>query len=148
MSKLDSVAALAEANKLAKGSVKGKLVESITKVLIQSGDEAGFDAVATAFGKMPLSQAKFNLLPQFVEFVGAVKDTEKVKKGVDIVVEFREILAPYGLEAFVNNLLNGVIAKKSAPSVAASDKSNFQGQIDYIKSKIEARQKGFLICRV
>jgi aminopeptidase N len=143
LAKLDSVAALAEANKLAKGSVKGKLVESITKVLIQSGDEAGFDAVATAFGKMPLSQAKFNLLPQFVEFVGTVKDTEKVKKGVDIVVEFREILAPYGLEPFVNNLLTNVVKKKEKAREVAENKTAYQAQIDYIKAKIDAEKKGF-----
>ena len=143
LSKLDSVAALAEANKLAKGTVKGKLVESITKVLIQSGDEAGFDAVANAFSKMPLSQAKFNLLPQFVEFVGTVKDTEKVKKGIDIVVEFREILAPYGLEPFVNNLLTNVVKKKEKAREVAENKTAYQAQIDYIKAKIDAEKKGF-----
>src|SRR5688572_27583887 len=143
--KLDSAAAVAEAKRLAKNPAKGKLVESMTTILVKSGDENSFDIIAKAFEDMPISQAKFNLLQPFCEFLGVVKDTKKVKKGVDMAIEFRDALAAYGLTPYVNNLLTGVINKKSAASVAASDKTNFQEQIDYIKAKIEggADKKGF-----
>jgi aminopeptidase N len=143
LSNIDSAAGLAEAKRLAKQPAKGKLVEAITTVLITSGDESGFDVIAGAFDKMPLSQAKFNLLPPFVEFLGSVKDTEKVKKGVDMVIEFREVLAPYGLEAFVNNLLKGMITKKEKARDTAESKTQYQAQIDYIKVKMEEEKKGF-----
>jgi len=142
--KLDSAAAVAEAKRLAKYPAKGKLVESMTTILVKSGDENGFDIIAKAFKDMPISQAKFNLLQPFCEFLGVVKDTDKLKKGVDMVIEFRDALAAYGLTPYVNNLLKGVISKKTAASAVATDKTNMQAQIDYINAKIEGGdKKGF-----
>jgi aminopeptidase N len=143
--KLDSAAAVAEAKRLAKYPAKGKLVESMTTILVKSGDENGFDIIAKAFGDMPISQAKFNLLQPFCEFLGVVKDTKKVKAGVDMVIEFRDALAAYGLTPYVNNLLKGVINKKNAASGAATDKTSLKEQVDYINAKIEggADKKGF-----
>jgi aminopeptidase N len=143
--KLDSAAAVAEAKRLAKYPAKGKLVESMTTILVKSGDENGFDIIAKAFGSMPISQAKFNLLQPFCEFLGVVKDTKKVKTGVDMVIEFRDALAAYGLVPYVNNLLKGVINKKNAANAATTDKESMKEQIDYINAKIEggADKKGF-----
>jgi aminopeptidase N len=142
LSRLDSVAALDAAKRIAKQPGKGKLVQAITNILIKSGDESGFDIIAKAFDEMPLSQAKFNMLEPFTGFLGKVNNTAKVKAGVDMVVEFRQILAPYGLEGYVNNLLKGVITKKEAAKGIAADKSDLQTQIDYIKLKMEDK-KGF-----
>ena len=114
----------------------------MTTILVKSGDEGGFDIIAKAFDNMPLSQAKFNLLQPFCEFLGVVKDTKKLKSGVDMVIEFRDILAPYGLVPYVNNLLKGVIKKKQTATTQAVDKTAMQEQIDYINSKI-GEQKGF-----
>jgi aminopeptidase N len=80
--KLDSAAAVAEAKRLAKYPSKGKLVEAITTIMVKSGDENNFDIVAKSFGDMPISQAKFNLLVPFCQFLGVVKDTEKVKRAL------------------------------------------------------------------
>ena len=137
--KVDSAAAVADAKRLARTPAKGKLVEAMTTVLVKSGDESGFDIIAKAFGDMPLSQAKFNLLQPFCQFLAVVKDTKKVQKGVDMVIEFRDALAPYGLVPYVNNLLKGVINKKQA----AADKTGVQEQVDYINKKMETTPKGF-----
>ena len=59
--KLDSAAAVAEAKRLAKYQAKNKLIESITNILVKSGDEASFDIIAKAFKDMPISQACCNL---------------------------------------------------------------------------------------
>jgi aminopeptidase N len=135
--KLDSASAVAEAKRLAKYPAKGKLVEAMTGILVKSGDESGFDVIAKAFSEMPVSQAKFNLLQPFCQFLGVVKDTKKVKDGVDMVIEFRDALAAYGLVPYVNNLLSAVIKKKEATGASAE-------QIDYIKAKIaEEPKKGF-----
>ncbi|MBO9198625.1 MULTISPECIES: M1 family metallopeptidase [Niastella] len=135
--KLDSASAVAEAKRLAKYPAKGKLAESMTTILIKSGDESGFDIIAKAFNDMPLSQAKFNMAKPFCEFLGIVKDTKKVKTGVDMVIEFREALAPYGVAPYINDLLNKVIKKKEATGAPAE-------QIEYIKTKMESEgKKGF-----
>ena len=135
--KLDSTAAAAEAKRLVKYPAKGKLVETLTTIMIKSGNENDFDIVAKAFNDMPLSQAKFNLLPTFCQFLGVVKNTENVKKGVDMVIEFRDAVTAYGLAPYVNNLLTGVIKKKEAASAPAE-------QIEYIKTKMETGdKKGF-----
>lgn len=141
--KLDSAAAIAEAKRLGRGPVKSKLLESVTTVLVKSGDESGFDVIARAFSGMPLSQAKFNLLQPFCEYLGAVKDTKKVKEGVDMVIEFRDALAAYGLTPFVNGLLKGVITKKESAKAMAAEKSGMQEQIDYINAKIADENKPF-----
>jgi aminopeptidase N len=141
--KQDSAAAVAEAKRLAKYPAKGKLAGSMTTILVKSGDENSFDIIAKAFNDMPISQAKFNLLQPFCEFLAITKDTKKVKTGVDMVIEFRDALAAYGLTPFVNNLLKGVITKKTAASAAAADKTGMQEQIDYISAKIEGDKKSF-----
>jgi aminopeptidase N len=141
--KLDSTAAITEAKRVGKQPVKGKLLESITTVLVKSGDESGFDVVAKAFKDMPVSQAKFNLLQPFCEYLGTVKDTKKVKEGVDMVIEFRDALAAYGLVPYVNNLLKGVIAKKETAKAMTAEKNGAQEQIDYINGKIASEKKSF-----
>lgn len=142
--KLDSAAAVAEAKRLAKYRAKNRLMESITNILVKSGDEASFDIIAKAFRNMPISQAKFNLLQPFCDFLSIVKDTKKVKEGVDLVVEFRDELAPYGAVPYVNGMLKNVINKKNAAFTADADKAKAKEQIEYINSKIEGGdKKGF-----
>jgi aminopeptidase N len=141
--KVDSAAAIIEAKRLGAKVTKGKLVESITKVMIKSGDEGGFDIVAGAFGRMPLSQAKFNLVQPFCEFLVTVKDTKNFKEGVDMVVEFRNDLEQYGVAPVIDNFLKGVITKKEAAKTLASDKTSLQEQIDYVNTKMGPEKKGF-----
>lgn len=142
--KLDSAAAVAEAKRLTKYEAKNTLMEAITVILVKSGDENSFDVIAKAFKNMPISQAKFNLLQPFCDFLTIVKDTKKVKEGVDLVVDFRDELAPYGAVPFVNNMLQNVINKKNATFTAEADKAKAKEQVDYINSKIKGDdKKGF-----
>ena len=142
--KTDSLTALNEARRLVRQPAKGKLVESITKVLIKSGDESGFDMIAEAFDNMPLSQAKFNLLQPLSEMLGKIQNTENVKKGVDMIIEFRNAIPEqYGLTPVVNNFLKSIITKKDSAKATAADKTNLQAQIDYINAKIGEEKKGF-----
>jgi aminopeptidase N len=139
--KLDSAAAVAEAKRLSKYKAKNKLIEAMTNILVKSGDEHSFDIVAKAFKDMPISQAKFNLLQPFCEFLVIVKDTKRVKEGVDLVVEFRDELAPYGAVPYVNGMLKNVINKKNAAFTAEADKAKAKEQNEYISSKIEGGDK-------
>lgn len=143
LSKVDSAQAIVEAKKLGAKEAKGKLVESITKVMIKSGDESGFEVIAGAFDKMPLSQAKFNLVQPFTEFLGTVQNTKNFKSGVDLIIDFRTQLEQYGVAPVINNFLKGLIAKKESMKTVASDKSDLQDQIDYVKAKVGDDKKGF-----
>jgi len=141
--KLDSAQAFQEAKKLSTKVAKGKLLESITQVMIKSGDESGFDIIAGAFEKMPVSQAKFNLVQPFSEFLTSVQNTKNFKAGVDMIVDFRTAVEQYGIAPVVTNFLNGIVTKKEASKTMASDKTALQEQIDYVKSKLGEEKKAF-----
>lgn len=145
LSRKDKDAALAAAKRIASsGKLKGAITESVLKVMAQSGDESSFELVAGTFDEMPLSNAKFNLLPTFCEYLGNVSNTANFKKGVDAAIKFREVLKPYGYDQVVNNFLsNATLKKKEAALAAASDKKAIQEQIDYLKSKLQGDKKGF-----
>lgn len=144
LSKTDSVKALGLAKELSSQPAKGKLVESITKVMIKSGDESGFPMIAKAFKDMPLSQAKFNLVLPLTQMLGKMNDTQKVKEGIDLIVDFRnDIPEQYGITPVVNNFLKQVIKQKESGLSNAANKSALQEQIDYINSKISEEKKAF-----
>jgi aminopeptidase N len=143
LAKVDSAAAFTEAKRLAKQPTKGALVGAVMKTMIMSGDESSFDAIAKAVSDMPVSQAKFNLLPSFADFLAKVKSTDNVKKGVDIIVEFREATKAFGLEPVVNGWLKGIATKKEAAKSITADKTDLQTQIDYVKGKLSGEKAGF-----
>ncbi len=122
---IDSSAALQAAKKMSAGKIKGRLTEAITKVLVSAGDESGFDLIAKSFDEMPAGQAKFNLIVPFSQLLAKTNDTQKLKKGIDLITEFRDsIPAEYGIAPYINDILNKVAAQKTN-----------QEQADYIKSK-------------
>lgn len=142
--KVDSAIAFESAKKLASQKVKGKLVESITKVLIKSGDESGFPIIASAFADMPLSQAKFNLIQPLSELLGKVSNLDNLKKGVDLIVDFRnDVPEQFGLTPVINGYLKNIITAKEKASAVATANSTIKSQIDYINSKLTAEKKSF-----
>jgi aminopeptidase N len=137
LSKLDEPQALAEAKLLAKTKTKGNLQESVATLLIKSGDESLFEEVASAYSQMGLSQAKFNLTATFANFLGVIRNTEKVKKGVDEIVKFRDAIPEqFGIWPVIDNMLKTIIGKKEAAKKEGGDIAPLQEQIDYIKSKL------------
>jgi aminopeptidase N len=143
LSKVDSAEAIKAAKRLGSHEARGKLVESITKVMIKSGDERGFSVIATAFDKMPLSQAKFNLVQPFCEFLATVQNTNNFKTGIDMIVEFRNDLEKYGVAPVIDNFLKGIISKKETAKTVSSDKASLQEHVDYVKAKMVEEKKGF-----
>ncbi|MBX9785271.1 MAG: M1 family peptidase [Chitinophagaceae bacterium] len=139
LEKVDAAAALAEAKRLSKTHAKGSLSEAIGSVLIKSGDEGAFDEIISAYGKMALSQAKFNLTSSLANFLGIISNTDKVKRGVDEIVKFRNsIPEQFGVTPVIDNMLKTIIGKKEAArKEAGADANALQEQIDYVKSKIK-----------
>ncbi len=135
-SKIDTTRAFNAAKELSKKPSKGKLSTAISAVLISYGDETSFDFVSEEFEKTPMSEAKFQQLQSFVSLLGKIKDTDKLKKGVDQIVKFREgIPSAYRSQTdpFINQfLLQGLASKKDA--------AGLKEQADYIKSQIPAKK--------
>lgn len=135
---IDSAMGYKEAQRLARQPARGKLGDAISETLIRYGDEAAFDVIAKNFADLPVSQAKFDKLPVFVKYLEKVNNTENLKRGIDLIVEFREAIpSAYRSQTdpFINNmLLKGLANKKQA----AGQKEH----ADYINSKIGDR-KGF-----
>ena len=135
-SKIDSTGAFNAAKELSKKPAKGKLSTAISTILITYGDETSFDFVSEEFEKTPMSEGKFQQLQSFTTLLGKIKDNDKLKKGVDQIVKFREgIPSAYRSQTdpFINQfLLQGLASKKDA--------AGLKEQADYIKSQIPAKK--------
>jgi aminopeptidase N len=114
-------------------------MEAVATTLIKSGDESSFDEIANAYSKMGLSQAKFNLTSTFASFLGVIKNTDKVKRGVDEIVNFRNAIPEqFGVGPVIDNFLKTIIGKKETAKKTGEDVNALQEQIDYVKSKIKS----------
>ncbi len=131
---LDGKEAFAIANSLSKEDNKGRLLSAITNVIIKYGDETAFDFVAGKFEEMPLSQAKFSAINSLVEFLGKVTNMENFKKGVDLIVAFRDEI-PQAARAQTDPFINGVALKGLADKKEAAGSKEMAG---YVRSKMSA----------
>ena len=138
LAEIDSAGALVIAKKLMKEPAKGELSVAISKVLISSGDEGDFDVVTDNFEKMQVNQAKFQFMMPYATMLTKVKSTERVKRGVDLLIQFKEAIpqAYRGqTDPYFDQALKGVAKKKQA--------AGLQDQADYITSKLTNEKKGF-----
>lgn len=134
LGQLDGKEAYAIANSLVKDENKGRLLSAITNVIIKYGDESAFDFVTGKFDEMPLSQAKFSAINPLVEFLSKITDLSKFKKGVDMIVKFRDEI-PQGARAQTDPFINGVALKGLADK---KDAAGAKEMADYVKSKLPA----------
>jgi aminopeptidase N len=126
---IDDAAAEAEAKKIAGQPAKGVLREA----LFAYTDENKFDSLAAVFDGLPLGNAKFNMLPSFTSFLGRVKNTGNLEKGVDMIVRFRDEIPQQfrgNTDPFINGELKALVEKKQTKGLT--------DQADYIKSKLPA----------
>ena len=68
---------------------KGELFDEAFKSLVKSGDENDFDFVASSYDNTQASKEKIDLTKEFCNFLCKVNDLDKVKKGIDYVIKFR-----------------------------------------------------------
>jgi aminopeptidase N len=127
---------------------KGLLKEAITTVIASSGDESMSEEMIGGFAKMPMGQEKFQHLNALGAYLVALKNTEKVKEGVDEIVKFRDGI-PEQFQNQTNPFINGVILvelfkKKEEQSKADPGNTALKELAEYIKSKLPAEdKKGF-----
>ena len=78
------------------------------------------------------------MLQPFADFLSKVKDPQKVKEGVDLIVEFREAV-PQAFRNQTDPFINNMVLKGLANKKAAAGEKDVS---DFINGKIENR-KGF-----
>jgi aminopeptidase N len=128
---VDSAAAYEAAKELVKQPSKARLMTAISTVLLQSGDASSFDIITENFEQMPVGQAKLNLLRSYAAMLNKIRDTDKVKKGVDLIVQFQgAVPAAFRgrTDPVINNLLKGMADQKQADGLT--------DQAEYIRSKM------------
>lgn len=144
---IDKDAATTIAKQLDKQPAKGALQNSLQSVKAASGDESLEEEIIGGFNKLPVSQAKFNSLGTVGIYLGALKNTEKVKAAVDEIVKFREAIPQQfrkQTDPYVNGTLQNIVTKKEEALKADASNTALKELVDYIKSKIPAgEKKGF-----
>ncbi len=144
---VDKDAATAIAKQLDKQPAKGALKTSLQSVKAASGDESLEEEIIGGFNKLPVSQAKFNALGSLGIYLGALKNTGKVKASVDEIVKFREAIPQQfrkQTDPYINETLQDIATKKEEALKADAGNTALKELIDYIKSKIPAgEKKGF-----
>ena len=128
---IDSATALKEATRLSGEKNKGKLLLAVTDVLVSYGGESNFETVAEKFAAMPVGQEKFTFLMPFGEFVSKLTNPAQFRRGVDLIVAFRNAIPSQVRERtdpYINGMiLGGILSKKEAAGA--------KEMADYIKSK-------------
>jgi aminopeptidase N len=90
---VDSAKAIAIAKEFSKQTLKKRLNTVVTTIITKYGDEQMFDFVASTYGKLNIqSSEKFEMTMPFAQLLIKTTDPVKFKKGIDLIVEFREAI--------------------------------------------------------
>lgn len=90
---VDSAKAIDIAKAFSKQTLKKRLNTVVTTILTKYGDEQMFDFVASTYGKLNIqSSEKFEMTMPFSQLLIKTTDPIKFKKGIDLIVEFREAI--------------------------------------------------------
>jgi aminopeptidase N len=103
----------ARAYELAKkysNDARGDLGEIVNEVIMKEGSEADFDFIAKRFDDMPLSQEKVMGVGTFSAYLEKVQNLPNVKKGIDMIVKFRNQV-PEQFRSFVDPMIMGGLNK-------------------------------------
>jgi aminopeptidase N len=134
---IDSTVALQKAKQLSSEKVKGALSRAITNTLYNYAGESDFDSLAARFDKMPFGNSKFTIMQPFANYLKRVKNMENFKKGIDMIISFRESIPEQYRQQVIFNfntiILNGIVSSK--------EKDGMTEQAEYVKSKIADKAK-------
>lgn len=93
LAQLDTVKALTYAKAFSTQTIKKRLNKEVASILIQYGDASVFDFIANAYSTLNIqSSEKFEMTAPFGKLLQQTTDPVKFKKGIDLMVEFREAI--------------------------------------------------------
>ena len=129
LGEIDSMAAQSAADKIANQPAKGPLQFA----LIRYSDESKFDEISGRFDKLGIGAEKFQMVQSFADFLGNVKSGDKFKKGVDMIVAFRNAV-PQQYRNFTDQPINAALSR-----LEAKKRGLGQSELaDYVKSDMAA----------
>jgi aminopeptidase N len=103
---VDSAKAFTIAKQFSTQPLKKRLNAVVTTILTKYGDLSVFDFVANTYGKLNIqSSEKFEMTMPFAQLLIKTTDPVKFKKGIDLIVEFREAI-PQGYRAQTDPYFN------------------------------------------
>ena len=109
LEKLDSTMAKEIAFKESKNLTKKRLNTAVTNIITKYGDENVFDFVASKYEALNIqSSEKFYMTTSFAQLLVKTSDPIKFKKGIDLIVGFREAI-PQGYRTQTDPYFNGKI---------------------------------------
>ena len=111
LSKLDPENVYTLAKKYS-GDAKGKLGSVVFAALIANGKEEDYDIVSNFYKDAPLSETKVQLSVDFANYLAKVTNTEKIKKGVDLIMVFRNFI-PEEYRSFTDPAFKQAFSKLS-----------------------------------
>jgi aminopeptidase N len=106
---------IANAYTLAKkysADARGDLGDEVDRILMDNAKESDFDLIANKFKTAPLTQAKLGTMDKFAGYLAKVEDNNKVKKGVDYIVDFYKEI-PEQFRGFVQQAFKSSLDKVS-----------------------------------
>lgn len=109
LNNLDSTNAFALAKKFSTDA-KGKLGEVTAGVIMNNGSEADFYFIEKRYKEIPPGQEKFEATIAFCGYLNKVNDTAKIKKGIDEVVAFRNMI-PENYRGFTDPVIKEALEK-------------------------------------
>ncbi|HEY8399235.1 MAG TPA: M1 family metallopeptidase [Flavihumibacter sp.] len=138
----DNAAAVEAARKMLNEPIKGKLIPALIVIAAKNNLAEAIGPVNEAYGAMPLSQEKLEILDPFARLLASSTDAAQVKKGVGYIVDLREgIPAMYRnqIDPYINNMiLQGIQqAWQKNTSAEASD------VVEFIKAARSGEKKAF-----
>jgi aminopeptidase N len=103
---VDSTKAIAIAKQFSDQPLKKRLNAVVTTILTKYGDVQVFDFVAATYAKLNIqSSEKFEMTAPFAQLLIKTTDPVKFKKGIDLIVEFREAI-PQGYRSQTDPYFN------------------------------------------
>jgi aminopeptidase N len=109
LEKIDSLAATAIAKEEAKNDTKKRLSTAVMVILSKYGDESVFDFIANKYALLNMQSAeKFGMTALFSQLLINTNDPVKFKKGIDLIIEFRESI-PSSYRSQTDPYFNGKI---------------------------------------
>jgi aminopeptidase N len=125
LEKIDSAAALAEAEKEMFHPMKGKLTLAVTGILTDYGTESQFDYIASKYQAQPfIFPDKLISSINFIHFLSRVHQTQQVKRAIDMIVHFRN-----QIPGFTEGRINPELSKLAS----TKDAEGLKEQADYIR---------------
>ena len=131
LGEIDHDAAMRQAKLLSTQPAKG----SLKFMLITFDDETAFTRRYIEFANLPFGNDQYFMLEPFVKFLNNVKNTDSLKKGIDLVVKIRGDIPDryhYFTDPYINGALKDLLEKKRAQGLTE--------QADYIQSKLPEKK--------